>query len=129
MNEISPLLLTFQILQKKWTLEIIMELFKGRKRFSDLLEIDESLTSKVLSERIKELYENHIIEKIIINMIPLKFKYQLTDQGIDLNKILFEIAIYSCKYYPEKVIKGETENINEIINKYKQLFGFEKKNK
>lgn len=128
-DEISPFLTTFQILQKKWTLEIILELFKGRKRFSDLLEIGESLTSKVLSERIKELYENHIIEKVIINMIPLRFKYQLTDQGIDLRKILFEIALYTCKYYPEKVVKIEGDNVNRIIEYYKQLFQIEIKNK
>ncbi|MFX0095442.1 MAG: winged helix-turn-helix transcriptional regulator, partial [Candidatus Hodarchaeota archaeon] len=74
----SPVNLTLQLISKKWTTEIITELMKGRKRFSDLLEANPNLSSKMLSERLKELYQEGFIDKIVINMIPLRVKYQIT---------------------------------------------------
>lgn len=99
-----------------------MELFKERKRFSDLLEIDSSLSSKVLSERLKELFDNNIIEKIVINMIPFKFKYQLTEQGRALNKIFFECAQYSCLYFPNKIFDAPPEKKIDILNELREIF-------
>lgn len=123
----SPLTITFQILNKKWTIEIILELFKGRKRFSDLLEIDPSLTSKVLSERLKALYKEGIIEKIVINMMPLKLKYEITEKGKLLNRIFFEIALYSCMFYPDRVFDTPPshEKEKELVEQLRTMFQIE----
>ena len=103
-----------------------MELFNGRKRFSDLLEIDPTLTSKVLSERLRELFTHNIIEKIVINMMPLKFKYQLTEQGWYLKKTFFECALYSCLYYPSSVFETPPLSDKELIDELSKMFQIEK---
>lgn len=124
----SPLIKTFQILSKKWTIEIITELFKGRKRFTDLLEIDSALTSKILSERLKLLLNEGIIDKIIINMMPLKVKYQITNKGRSLNKIFYEMSFFTCTFYPEKVFNEQTYNQTQIIKELRLLFQLDKEN-
>ncbi len=124
----SPLIKTFQILSKKWTIEIITELFKGRKRFTDLLEIDSALTSKILSERLKLLLNEGIIDKIIINMMPLKVKYQITNKGRSLNKIFYEMSVFTCTFYPEKVFNEQTYNQTQIIKELRLLFQLDKEN-
>ena len=124
----SPVNQTFQILSKKWTIEIIMELLNGRKRFTDLLELDSSLTSKVLSERLKLLLDEEIIDKIIINMMPLKVKYQITDKGRKLNKIFYEMALFTCTFYPEKIFEKQNIDEKELINELRLMFQLDKQN-
>ncbi|OLS26827.1 MAG: putative HTH-type transcriptional regulator YtcD [Candidatus Heimdallarchaeota archaeon LC_3] len=112
----SPIHITLSIISKKWAVEIINELFTGRKRYSDLLELNQSISSKVLSERLKELYNEEIIDKIITNMIPLKIKYQLTEKGRFLNRILFELAIFGSLFYRGKILEKNIKHENDIIN-------------
>lgn len=118
----SPVTFTIQLLSKKWTTEIILDLMQGRKRFSDLLEIDDSLTSKVLSDRLKTLYEYGIVEKIVMNMMPLKLKYQLTDKGRWLNRIFFECALYSSSFFPEKIFTEQQVLDDTIIEELQKNF-------
>ena len=51
-------------LAKKWTIMILLELYKGEewKRFSELRTRMKEITPKVLSERLKELEEHGLIE-------------------------------------------------------------------
>ena len=111
----SPINFTLNILGKKWAIEIINELFDGRKRYSDLLEVNESISSKVLSERLKELYKEGLIDKIVTNMIPLKIKYQLTEKGRFLKTILFELAIFGSIFSQDKIFNKEINHEDEII--------------
>ena len=124
----SPVNQTFQILSYKWTIEIIMELLNGRKRFTDLLELDSSLTSKVLSERLKLLLDEEIIDKINMNMMPLKVKYQITDKGRKLNKIFYEMALFTCTFYPEKIFEKQNIDEKELINELRLMFQLDKQN-
>ena len=60
--------MTVKYLTKKWTLLIILELYKGEsytRRFSELKDSLSDITPKILSERLKELEEEGIITKNI----------------------------------------------------------------
>lgn len=82
---------TFDYLGKKWSIKIIKGLFCNRNHFKDLLELNPALSSKVLSERLKELEEKGIIEKKVLNSNPFHTEYFLTEKGLKLNKIIFEL--------------------------------------
>jgi DNA-binding HxlR family transcriptional regulator len=112
----SPVHVSLDLISKKWTVDIINELLTGRKRYSELLEINSSISSKVLSERLKELYKEEIVDKIVINIMPLKAKYQLTEKGRLLKNILFELAVFTSLLYPEKIFEETGTNENEIID-------------
>ena len=112
----SPVHFALDIISRKWVIEILESLRTGRKRYSDLLSINEQMTSKVLSERLKELYELGIIDKIITNIMPVKAKYEITDKGILLIPIFFEMAIFSSLNFPEAVFSLEKTKDDEIIN-------------
>ncbi|MHA1984239.1 MAG: winged helix-turn-helix transcriptional regulator [Candidatus Hodarchaeales archaeon] len=112
----SPVHISLDLLSKKWTVDILSELLTGRKRYSELLEINPSISSKVLSERLKELYKEEIIDKIVTNIMPLKAKYQLTEKGRLLKNILFELAVFTSLLYPEKIFEETGANENEIID-------------
>ena len=82
---------TFSYLRKKWNIQIITGLFCGCKHFKDFLELHPTLSSKVLSERLKELEKDGIIEKKVLNTTPVQTEYCLTEKGRRLNKIIFEL--------------------------------------
>jgi DNA-binding HxlR family transcriptional regulator len=49
------------------------------------------LSSKVLSEQLKELEQKDIILKKVVNSNPFHTEYFLTEKGLKLNKIIFEL--------------------------------------
>ncbi|MCE7700173.1 MAG: helix-turn-helix transcriptional regulator [Methanobacterium paludis] len=82
---------TFSYLRKKWNIQIIKGLFCNCKHFKDFLELHPTLSSKVLSERLKELEQEGIIEKKVLDTTSVQTEYQLTEKGHRLNKIMFEL--------------------------------------
>lgn len=88
---------TVDIISKKWTLLILLELYKSpenKKRYSQLKKSLADITPKVLSTRLKELeHQNFIIKHTDTSSIPISCTYQLTQSGeafIDIIKNIKE---------------------------------------
>ena len=97
---------TFSYLRKKWNIPIIKGLFCDCKNFKGFLELNPGLSSKVLSERLKELEENGVVEKIVLNSSAGHTEYYLTEKGRRLNRIIFEMFNFAL----DEVLTNE-ENI------------------
>ncbi|MFX0072287.1 MAG: winged helix-turn-helix transcriptional regulator [Candidatus Hermodarchaeota archaeon] len=105
-NKKCPIEIALRYIGKKWSLEIIRDFFFGKNRFNEFLESNPKLSSKMLSERLKEFKKNGIIEKKVSNTFPVIIEYELTSKGRALNKILYELAIFAvnaCNEYSENV--------------------------
>jgi DNA-binding HxlR family transcriptional regulator len=96
----------FDYLKKKWNIQIIKDLFCDCKHFKDFLEQHPTLSSKVLSERLKELEERGIIEKKVVSSTPVQTEYNLTEKGRRLNKIIFELFDFAL----DEVMKDESNS-------------------
>lgn len=97
---------TFDYLGKKWTIKIIKGLFCDYRHFKDFLERHPDLSSKVLSERLKELEQKGILGKRVLNSSPVQTEYYLTEKGLRLNKVIFELFDFAL----DEVIKNETSH-------------------
>ncbi len=97
---------TFDYLGKKWNIKLIKGLFCNCKHFKDFLEMNPTLSSKVLSERLKGLEQKGIIEKRVVNSTPVQTEYYLTEKGLKLNKIIFELFNFA---FDEAQIKNESD--------------------
>ena len=77
---------------KRWTLVIILELFKdkdSKKRYNELKRSIPEITPKILSLRLKELEaEGIIIKEISSEETPIKTFYSLTKSGLEFIKII-----------------------------------------
>ncbi len=96
-----PVDTALKYLGKKWTFQIIRDLFFGIKNFNKIKDENKGLTGKMLSKRLKELKDNDIIEKIVNNTFPISIEYHLTEKGRSLNKVVYELAIFALKTCPE----------------------------
>lgn len=94
--------LTVGYLSKKWSLLIILELYKGEqftRRFSDLKDALPGITPKILSERLKELEREGIIgNRIDTDRFPVKSEYFLTESGLEIVDIIKNIKKWALKW-------------------------------
>ncbi len=86
----------FQFLQRKWTLEIVNALaFHEHLYFNEIKNHLKTITSKTLSERLKELVEGKIVyRQVESSSSPVRVKYSLTNYGKGLHHTLLPFVIY-----------------------------------
>src|SRR3989338_384601 len=90
---------------KKWSVNILRDLFAGKKRFMDFMASNKDLSTKMLSARLKELDKDGFIQKKVVSTTPLVAEYSLTEKGRALNRILFELSAFSMSYCCEELGK------------------------
>ena len=97
-----PLCSVLDILGDKWTLIVVRDIFNGKKTFGELLESPEKISTSVLSDRLQLLEANGIAEHVL-SITDKKVKwYYLTDRGIDLFPILYEMVNWSKRNLDKK---------------------------
>ncbi len=89
-------------LGKRWTLLILLELYKGKsewKRFSQIKKNLDNITAKILSIRLKELEREDLIEKRVnAAEFPIKSEYKLKKAGKDFIIVIKTIKRWSLKW-------------------------------
>ena len=111
-----PIETAFQHIGRKWAINIIRDMFIGKKKFREFLEANPELSGKVLSQRLKELEDDGIISKKIVSKTPLKAEYELADKGKNLDNVLYEIIMYSMKNYSNEVFKNPSKFDEEVCS-------------
>ncbi|AMK16133.1 winged helix-turn-helix transcriptional regulator [Methanobrevibacter olleyae] len=118
-----PVELAMGLINKKWVIQLLRDMFFGVSRFNEFKEDKPNLSNKVLSNCLKEMEYNGLIQRIVDDEDPLNIEYKLTEKGLALNKVIYELVMFSLttdidnEYYSEED-KTEIAKIFE-----KQLFG------
>ena len=86
----------------KWSLLILRDLFIEKKTFNDFLSSDEGIASNILTNRIKSLMKDGLIDyKINPNNKKVKW-YYLTDKAVDVYPVIIEMVKWSDKNIDEE---------------------------
>ena len=94
------------LLGDSWSLIIVRDLFRGKNTFSQFLNNDEKISSNILVDRLKKLRTLEVID-YIKNEKDKKIKeYYLTDRGIDLYPIIYEMQFWTINH----ISFNESEN-------------------
>ena len=107
---------TLKILTKKWNLEILFDLFNGKSHFNEFKQDKPALLNKTLARCLQELEENGFVEKHTDETDITNTSYSLTQEGLLLNKIIYEIIVYSME--SEKTKSYYDENAKEEMKTY-----------
>lgn len=70
-----------ELVGKRWTGAILIVLMDGSLRFSEVKALVPDLSDRLLSERLKELEEEGIVERYVENCQPVRVEYSLTAKG------------------------------------------------
>jgi DNA-binding HxlR family transcriptional regulator len=87
-----------QLLGKRWTGLLLYALLEGPRRFCELTTRVEGLSDRVLSDRLRELEVEGIIERIVYPQIPVRVEYQLTEKGRALEPVVQAIQKWAEKW-------------------------------
>lgn len=118
-----PVSKALTIINRKWSIEIIRDMFFGKKRFKEFKEEKPNLSNKVLSDCLKNLETNGVIEKKVINSSPVSTEYYLTERGKSLNKVIYELAVFALEECDREYLEESTrmqikENFKENLQIY-----------
>lgn len=110
MDEDCTIYQTMDFVGKRWTLLILLELYKcgNKKRYSVLKKSLLDISPKILSSRLKELEEYKLIRKEMdASSVPIKCYYSLTKEGDDFIAIIKRIKKWAIKWkHSNKVCKA-----------------------
>jgi DNA-binding HxlR family transcriptional regulator len=110
---------TVRYLTKKWTLLIILELYKGQahtRRFSDLKDSLTGITPKILSERLKELESEGLVERRVdITSFPVRSEYTLTESGLGIIEVIRGIKKWALTWKIDNIACGDQDCKNCVL--------------
>ncbi len=104
-----PVELSLDIINRKWVLQIICDMFFGKSRFSEFQEGRPELSNKALSRSLKFMEERGLIEKMVDDT---NIEYFLTEKGRSLNKLIYDLVEYTLDnnkelYSEETIVKAK----------------------
>ncbi|MGH8873032.1 MAG: winged helix-turn-helix transcriptional regulator [Acidimicrobiia bacterium] len=78
----------FQLLGKRWNAFIVWALLEEPRRFTDLLEMIDGVSDRMLTKRLRELEQAGVVSRRRYREIPPRVEYSLTDAGQALRPII-----------------------------------------
>ena len=93
-----PVATSLDVVGDRWTLQIVRDLLRGRKRFSDLRETVEGIPASLLSERLKLLEREGIVARRLYSERPPRAEYVLTPKGHGLGVVVGALSSWGERY-------------------------------
>ena len=90
-----------ELVGKRWNGAVIRALMDGPRRFGEILEAVPDLHDRLLSERLKELESEQIVQRRVYPETPVRIEYALTQRGRDLERILAEVERWAHRWLPQ----------------------------
>lgn len=116
-EDICPVSESLDFFSRKWVLCILMDMFRGKKHFTEFQESNPTLSNHVLSQTLKYMEEVKLIKKEKSEMKTRnKTTYILLEKGLKTNKILYELSVFSLNELECSKLKKDIKN--EILENY-----------
>ena len=94
-----PVARTLSVIGTSWTCLILRDLLlHGSRRFQNLQDSLDGIAPTTLSERLKTLEQNGIVERRFYSMSPPRAEYVLTAKGRDLGPIVGAMRDWGRKH-------------------------------
>jgi DNA-binding HxlR family transcriptional regulator len=79
---------TLDVIGGRWKVLILQQLFGGVKRFNELRRALAGITHKTLTQQLREMESDGIINRKLYPQVPPKVEYSLTPLGKTLKSVL-----------------------------------------
>jgi DNA-binding HxlR family transcriptional regulator len=84
-----------ELIGKRWTGAILFVLLDGPLRFSEVKVLVPDLSDRLLSERLKELEQEGIVERRVTDGVPVRIEYALTEKGQALEPAVRSLKVWA----------------------------------
>ncbi|MDE7168485.1 MAG: helix-turn-helix transcriptional regulator [Clostridia bacterium] len=94
-----PVATTVQLIGNKWKLLIIRNLiYNGNQRFTDFIKTIPAISKKVLTDNLRALEDDGIVEREVFAEVPPRVVYSLSPLGTSLKPILDAMVDWGTDY-------------------------------
>ena len=93
-----PVATTVQLIGNKWKLLIIRNLLAGNQRFTDFIKTIPGLSKKVLTDNLRALESDGLIEREVFAEVPPRVEYSLSELGKTLKPVLDAMLAWGEDY-------------------------------
>jgi DNA-binding HxlR family transcriptional regulator len=93
-----PVTTTLSVIGGKWKPIIMYIIREETKRFGEIKKLIPAITQKMLTQQLRELEEDGIIDRQVYPVVPPKVEYSLTAYGRSLTPILDAMAAWGRNY-------------------------------
>jgi len=104
-----PVSRTLDVLGDRWSLLIVRDLMRGKKRFAEFLESEEGIPTNTLAERLQRLVRAGIVESHRYSDHPPRVEYLLTLKGEELRPIIRAMVDWGVRHaggkLPEPLVR------------------------
>ena len=99
-----PIEATLGVIGGKWKLLIYRELYvRGTRRFGELREGVHGISAKVLTQQLRELEADGVIQRTIYPEIPPRVEYSLTYAGRSLEKVFLAMLEWGSAFLRREI--------------------------
>ena len=81
-----------EVIGRRWTGAIVRSMLAGATRFSEILGDVPELSDRLLSQRLKQLESEGIVERTVTPTTPVRIEYSLTEKGRALGSVVAAVA-------------------------------------
>lgn len=97
-----------ELIGRRWTGAILRALLSGVGRFSDVAGAIPGLSDRMLSERLRELEVEGIVERLVRAEKPVRVEYLLTAKGRALGDVVEAVSVWAEAWVTELSVAGTT---------------------
>ena len=83
-----PVACTLDVLGDKWSLLVIRDVMRGKRRYAEFLDSPEGIPTNILAERLKRLTGSGVLRQRRYSEHPPRVEYLLTPKGEDLRPVM-----------------------------------------
>jgi DNA-binding HxlR family transcriptional regulator len=102
-KQFCPLSMAAEVLCTRWTMVLLRELVAGSTRFNDLRRGVPKMSPTLLSQRLKEMELNGIVERKEVPGEKGVFEYRLTEAGEDLRAVVEAMGFWGQKWVESRL--------------------------
>ena len=94
-----PVATTVQLIGNKWKLLILRNLmYDSKQRFKDFIKTIPAISKKVLTDNLRSLEEDKLVEREVFAEVPPRVEYSLSPLGQSLKPILDAMYVWGTNY-------------------------------
>jgi DNA-binding HxlR family transcriptional regulator len=114
-NQACPIARTLDLIGDRWTLLILRDLFLGKTRFGEFRRSDPAPPPALLTQRLRRLEENGLVERTVANERPPRAEYRLTPKGRTLAPVLREMAAWGLEHLFDESEAGLRDTVESYV--------------
>ncbi|PSB36421.1 hypothetical protein C7B81_13920 [Aphanothece cf. minutissima CCALA 015] len=87
-----------QVLEGKWTLPILWQLRQGPQRYGDLRRVIPEISDKLLTQRLRDLERDGLVEREVTPTRPPRVSYSFSDYGRTLIPVIQSLCAWGQQH-------------------------------